>query len=438
MEQNFIKEFKLRNLDAVSPTFCAAKWLDATIWLSEGFSTSCHHNPLHRINLDDLATNPSALHNTEQKRLERQAMLRGEQPSGCQYCWKIENETSSFSDRVYKSYGIGQDNIIKLKLAGLEDQNPQLRTLEISFDNVCNMACLYCNQSFSNKWDNDLKKFGPYININSETSNNYKNPKDQLPPEEIKKYVDAFWQWWPDLKKNLKWFRITGGEPLLNENTWKIIEDLANDKSSLHLMINTNLNHKPAIIEKLIEHKNMYPNMSLFTSLESMGPHAEYVRDGLDLELWKSNLLKLLDNRIKIHIMTTVNILSLDSMLDFYEFCINLQAQGKSLSYDCNLLRYPRFLAIGNLSQELKDYYLEKLSAWFETNSNRITNEKYQIEKLIDYIKKVEHPDQHNQFYSKESLRLELKDFLRQFDIRRLKSHKEIFDPKLVNWINNG
>ena len=438
MEQNFIKEFKLRNLDAVSPTFCAAKWLDATIWLSEGFSTSCHHNPLHRINLDDLATNPSALHNTEQKRLERQAMLRGEQPSGCQYCWKIENETSSFSDRVYKSYGIGQDNIIKLKLAGLEDQNPQLRTLEISFDNVCNMACLYCNQSFSNKWDNDLKKFGPYININSETSNNYKNPKDQLPPEEIKKYVDAFWQWWPDLKKNLKWFRITGGEPLLNENTWKIIEDLANDKSSLHLMINTNLNHKPAIIEKLIEHKDMYPNMSLFTSLESMGPHAEYVRDGLDLELWKSNLLKLLDNGIKIHIMTTVNILSLDSITDFYEFCINLQAQGKSLSYDCNLLRYPRFLAIGNLSQELKDYYLEKLSAWFETNSNRITNEKYQIEKLIDYIKKVEHPDQHNQFYSKENLRLELKDFLRQFDIRRLKSHKAIFDPKLVNWINNG
>ena len=438
MEQNFIKEFKLRNLDTVSPTFCAAKWLDATIWLSEGFSTSCHHNPLHRINLDDLATNPSALHNTEQKRLERQVMLRGEQPSGCQYCWKIENETSSFSDRVYKSYGIGQDNIIKLKLAGLEDQNPQLRTLEISFDNVCNMACLYCNQSFSNKWDNDLKKFGPYININSETSNNYKNPKDQLPPEEIKKYVDAFWQWWPDLKKNLKWFRITGGEPLLNENTWKIIEDLANDKSSLHLMINTNLNHKPAIIEKLIEHKDMYPNMSLFTSLESMGPHAEYVRDGLDLELWKSNLLKLLDNGIKIHIMTTVNILSLDSITDFYEFCINLQAQGKSLSYDCNLLRYPRFLAIGNLSQELKDYYLEKLSAWFETNSNRITNEKYQIEKLIDYIKKVEHPDQHNQFYSKENLRLELKDFLRQFDIRRLKSHKAIFDPKLVNWINNG
>ena len=438
MEQNFIKEFKLRNLDAVSPTFCAAKWLDATIWLSEGFSTSCHHNPLHRINLDDLATNPSALHNTEQKRLERQAMLRGEQPSGCQYCWKIENETSSFSDRVYKSYGIGQDNIIKLKLAGLEDQNPQLRTLEISFDNVCNMACLYCNQSFSNKWDNDLKKFGPYININSETSNNYKNPKDQLPPEEIKKYVDAFWQWWPDLKKNLKWFRITGGEPLLNENTWKIIEDLTSDKSSLHLMINTNLNHKPAIIEKLIEHKNMYPNMSLFTSLESMGPHAEYVRDGLDLELWKSNLLKLLDNGIKIHIMTTVNILSLDSITDFYEFCINLQAQGKSLSYDCNLLRYPRFLAIGNLSQELKDYYLEKLSAWFGTNASRITNEKYQIEKLIDYIKKVEHPDQHNQFYSKENLRLELKDFLRQFDIRRLKSHKEIFDPKLVSWINNG
>ena len=113
-QAEFTKKFKIVNLDPVSPTFCAAKWLDATIWLSNGFSTSCHHNPLYKIDLEELKTNPSALHNTAQKRLDRTEMLEGKQPSGCQYCWKIENETNSFSDRVYKSFGIGDNNIATL------------------------------------------------------------------------------------------------------------------------------------------------------------------------------------------------------------------------------------------------------------------------------------------------------------------------------------
>jgi organic radical activating enzyme len=433
MNPEFTKKFKIVNLDPVSPTFCAAKWLDATIWLSSGYSTSCHHNPLYKIDLEELKTNPSALHNTAQKRLDRIEMLEGKQPSGCQYCWKIENETNSFSDRVYKSFGIGDNNIKELIEKGLTDPSPQLKTLEISFDNVCNMACIYCNQSFSNKWTNDIKKNGPYIKIHSDQ--NYSAPIQHLPEEEVQQYVDAFWKWWPELKKNLKWFRITGGEPLLNDNTWKIIEDLSTDGSSLQLMINTNLNHKPNIIEKLLEYKKLYPNIMLFTSLESMGTHAEYARDGLDFELWKANLTRLLEEDTKIHIMTTVNILSLDSITNFYEYVAELQAQGKNVSVDCNFMRYPRFLSISNLSQELKNYYLDKIETWYKTNSYKI-KEKHQVEKLIEYMKNVEHPDQYSELYDKDLLRQELRNFLIQFDARRNKSFESTFDEKLVRWIN--
>lgn len=437
MNKEFIKNFKIVNLDSVSETFCAAKWLDATIWLSDGYTTSCHHNPLHKIPLQELSANPSSLHNTLQKRQERESMLKGQQPTGCQYCWKIENETESYSDRVYKSFGIGQDNIDNLKKLGLDNPNPQLKTLEISFDNVCNMACIYCNQTFSNKWDMDIKKHGPYIGIESETTDNYKKPKQYLNDQEINLYIDAFWRWWPILKQNLKWFRITGGEPLLNINTWKIIEDLSSDQSNLQLMINTNLNHKPSIISRLIEYKKIYPNIMLFTSLESFGPHAEYARDGLDLELWKTNLKTLLENKTKIHIMTTVNILSLDSITDFYDYCIEQQQLGHLLSFDCNLLRYPRFLSISNLSQSLKDHYYSKINNWYLNNISKII-EQHQIEKLLNYIKHIEHPDNYSSFYNKEQLRQELKSFLEQFDSRRQKNYTEVFDKNLIDWIRYG
>ena len=37
-------------------------------------------------------------------------------------------------------------------------------------------------------------------------------------------YVEAFWEWWPDLYKDLHTFRITGGEPLLSKDTFKVLE----------------------------------------------------------------------------------------------------------------------------------------------------------------------------------------------------------------------
>lgn len=435
MNKDYTALFKIKSLDPVSPTFCAAKWLDATIWLSDGYTTSCHHNPLHGINLEEIKKDPSALHNTAQKRVEREMMVKGEQPIGCQYCWKIENETKSFSDRVYKSHGIGSDNIVKLRTNGL-DKDPQPKTLEISFDNVCNMSCMYCNQTFSNKWSQDLKKFGPYKGITSDHSGNYIRIKEEITQSTANQYVDAFWRWWPDLKKNLKWFRITGGEPLLNENTWKIIEDLSTEQSSLELYINTNLNHKPNIIEKLLAHKNLYPNIMLFSSLESMGAHAEYIRDGLDFELWKSNLENILNNNIRVHIMTTVNIFSLDTITDFYEYMIQLQEQGKRISYDCNLLRYPSFLSIAHLPKELKDYYLEKITQWYNTNKHRIVNETHHVEKLINYISSVDNPD-YNIDQDKGILKEDLKRFIKQYDIRRNKVFSTIFDRKLVEWIVN-
>ena len=97
-------EFKQQILDTKSDSFCAAKWYNATIWLGSGQTTSCHHPPAHAIDVNAIKTNPSALHNTLQKKEDRRMMIAGEKPAGCSYCWKIESMgTDAVSDRVYKS-----------------------------------------------------------------------------------------------------------------------------------------------------------------------------------------------------------------------------------------------------------------------------------------------------------------------------------------------
>ena len=60
--------FRQQILDQLSPSFCAAKWYNATIWLGSGMTTSCHHPPAHLVDKDKVTTNPRLLHNSDQKK----------------------------------------------------------------------------------------------------------------------------------------------------------------------------------------------------------------------------------------------------------------------------------------------------------------------------------------------------------------------------------
>jgi len=85
--------------------FCLAKWTQVTIHLQNGETHSCHHPVPHKIPLLELRRNPSALHNTKHKKRQRRAMLNGERPDECDYCWRVEDSGSNvLSDRTYKSF----------------------------------------------------------------------------------------------------------------------------------------------------------------------------------------------------------------------------------------------------------------------------------------------------------------------------------------------
>ena len=89
-EHDRIKEILPKIEAKTSPTFCLAKWHHVTIYLHLGETHSCYHPQPHVIPLEELKENPSALHNTKHKKLERKQMLEGEKPVGCTYCWNVE------------------------------------------------------------------------------------------------------------------------------------------------------------------------------------------------------------------------------------------------------------------------------------------------------------------------------------------------------------
>ena len=79
-EQNRIKDIRIKIDNEVGPTFCLAKWHHVTMYLQTGETHSCYHPRPHHIPLEELKTNPSALHNTIFKKEERKDMLAGGKP----------------------------------------------------------------------------------------------------------------------------------------------------------------------------------------------------------------------------------------------------------------------------------------------------------------------------------------------------------------------
>ena len=438
-------EFKRQILDTKSDSFCAAKWFNATIWLGSGMTTSCHHPPAHKVSVEDVTANPKALHNTQQKKLDRQMMQNGERPAGCEYCWKIEDMgRDAISDRVYKSkiYPItALDNAFNLN----NNVDVDLQTLEIAFDRTCQFACSYCNPAFSSTWVKDIKANGPYTSLVSDGRNHFTHTHDSAQLYkfgETNPYVEAFLKWWDtDLHKTLKELRITGGEPLMSGDTWKLLDWFKNNKgkSQTRLAINSNLGAE-VDIDRLLDSIDGL-EVDIYTSNESMEFQAEYIRDGLNWKAWQDNMHKILSSgKVReLHVMNTINALCLDSLPEFLDYMVQLKQQYNSDSpnFTLNILRFPSFQSPLVLSDELRTYYKDRLIKFSVEMKERDVlqeHERNHIQRLIDYLDVVKTP--HSDAFDIPKLHNDFKQFYTQYDQRRGKNFIQTF-PTLADWYND-
>ena len=438
-----------KNLNSVSCSFCAAKWYNVSLHLGHGFTNSCHLPLPHPIDLEKIKTNPSALHNTDFKKEIRKMMLEGTKPAECSYCWKIEDiGRNNISDRVYKSQIYTEEEIEELKhLPWDADITP--KTIEVSFDRTCNFACSYCNSGYSTTWGKDIKKNGAYQKFKTTSAGAYYADGSWSEiygkHNENNPYVTAFLEWWPDITKTLQEIRVTGGEPMLSHNFWQFMNEVKKYPSpNLRVAVNSNLGVNQELIDKLINvtQEIDVKEFDIYTSCEAYGEQAEYIRDGLNYEVWRKNLVHVIENANirQVVIMMTINSLCLFSITEFLDDMLILKSKYGSHKpiVDFNILRWPAFMSPLTLPDEIKHDLHGKLSMWWRKNKkNPLINmhEGAQIQRLIDYIEVVNRGhnttemDMQMQFH-------DFKSFYTQYDKRRNKSFVKTF-PELEDWYNS-
>lgn len=290
-------------------TACQLKWNWSTIHLHGATTASCHRTGWSQLS----EQNFDQFHNTEKKQQERRSMLAGEWPTGsCHYCKEIE-QAGGFSDRQLH---LKIPNLVPPEL----EQDPRSiaispTILEVYLNNTCNLACLYCLPELSSRIHQEHEKFGPF---QSGTVNLTSSPKSK----EYPKILAKFWTWMQNNSQVLRRFNVLGGEPFYQQEFTHLLDFFQqNQHPDLELGVVTNLMVSDAQLDVFLQRfksllvRRQLKRIDITCSIDCWGAEQEYVRYGIDLDLWEKNFSRLLKEKwLKININQTVSVLTIKTM----------------------------------------------------------------------------------------------------------------------------
>lgn len=235
----------------------------------------------------------------------RNNVLNGLEESYCKWCVLTENNSCTSQRRGFAHLDVDLNKEFELK------------TLDIRWSTICNFSCIYCNEDWSSTWAK--KKNLPMVSDNLKISENILN------------YIEKH-------SSTIDSILVAGGEPLLQMQNEKLFDILSSDTK---IMLITNLGidlKKSKIFNKLSNRKHI----DWAVSLENVGNHFEYVRQGGSWELILENLKHIQQTTTHyINFQCIFNILSLLRLKDLFnqaeELGINIEWQiigDNSLSLD--------------------------------------------------------------------------------------------------------
>lgn len=220
----------------------------------------------------------------------RKRMLNGERLSTCEVC-----NSNILNLHTYKDYF--NKTLFPHKLHEIlenTDENGYTSLSPVSYDyrisNLCNFKCRMCGEQLSSAWETEKIKNNRVDYKNNKwmeptTRNKISQFQEEVLEEELQQAVDE------NRIEEIYW---VGGEPLMWERHWSIMDQLVKSKQSQDVVIryNTNLSR--------IRYKNYYlydllpyfKRINLCASIDGVGDVGEYIRTGLNWEEWLENFKK--------------------------------------------------------------------------------------------------------------------------------------------------
>jgi MoaA/NifB/PqqE/SkfB family radical SAM enzyme len=384
-------------------SFCTLAWTGLSISPVGAMSPCClfeksireSDENIYRIYKDSV----EEAYNSPFMRSIREKMLKGEEVEGCKQCYINEAHGGiSLRKRANNEHWEQTDDY---SLDGPHTPS----SLDLKLNNKCNLKCRMCQPRDSHLIHTEFKK----IIKEDRSFNNYQNtrmddPELQIDLDDITDWEDEkeFVKKYTKLLPNIKKIAIVGGEPLLIDAVYKVL-DLAvalGYARNIFIVITTNL---VSIRSEKI--KKYYPHFAkiLFNiSMDATGKELEYIRYPSKEDKILANLRELynapeVNKNIFFMFALTSQAYNALYLVNIFKMIEELEAEGfqfeePSLSF--THVTYPEHLSIRILPKSIRQAALKRLYTYTQEGLLYKRSEVFRsgVDQIIGALENDYHP----------------------------------------------
>lgn len=278
------------------------------------------------------------------------------------YCVRCyEQEKSGFVSMRKSANKHHGHNINKIKQTnnnGSQDDF-QMTYWDIRFSNLCNLSCRSCGYMFSSSWHSDQvkllgnwgEKFSrdvPVLNFAGRTE------------------IDMWEQLVPHLDY-VEQIYFAGGEPLIMEDHYKILEELVRrNRFDVRLIYNTNFTNVKLKNKFVFDYWGRFKSVSVGASLDAFGSRAEYIRKGTNWRVVEENRKQMINicPQVDFYISPTLSIMNALHLPDFHQDWVDkglLTPQDLNINILQDPAHYRIDIAPHSFKKEIESKYLTHL-----------------------------------------------------------------------------
>ena len=222
--------------------------------------------------------------------------------------------------------------------------------LELKVSNFCNLKCIMCSTFSSYKRSQDidiLKKYGGDYT------------EELMRPTTLFESLNR----WPDLWEHVHTLQFTGGEPIINQEHYDLLDGIPKHRRShIKLRYASNLSYIKFKKHDLIKIWTEFKHCNIKVSMDGVGDVYNYIRQDGDWDTVYDNMLALngIDG-IDVAAGITVQAHNIYQMPEFYDFWSESPVDLKFIT--ANILQTPKYLSPAVWQDDYRTAIIEKLRA---------------------------------------------------------------------------
>jgi MoaA/NifB/PqqE/SkfB family radical SAM enzyme len=281
----------------------------------------------------------------------RKEFLAGEKPSGCETCWKDEDNGYKSKRQIYVEILKNNGTVIDYSKVPEYPEDYQ-----IILNNSCNLKCRSCSPSHSTTWlkevndipEEEWEKFGI----------RYYGLKHGQPGGTDSEFLNTMDDWMPYVRR----LEIVGGEPFYSSAWERVLTHMINMGYSKNVLVNMSTNCTILNEDLMIKIVENFKAVGIGLSIDGTGTTFEYLRKNANWEEVKINLLKYHQIRknytnlgfMYTHTTSWINAIELPETHNW------MQKNTPLFDFWINIIHYPPHMSIYMLPVEEKDKIKQK------------------------------------------------------------------------------